>query len=172
MKCLNCGADLSDDTKFCSYCGAKMENVVNASMPPKTETNIGDMAQDEPSGNYSQNSSTAKSSHGEKLKEKLHSSWKSLDLFCKVATISIVVGALLLIVSICVQKGFAIFFSVLQLASVFAALLMHKGKIKLDQKKGWIKYLVLIIAILFTVPNVMSYSWVLDNRTNHTSQTA
>ena len=25
MKCLKCGADLTDDTKFCSYCGAKVE---------------------------------------------------------------------------------------------------------------------------------------------------
>ena len=25
MKCLKCGAELTEDTKFCSYCGAKVE---------------------------------------------------------------------------------------------------------------------------------------------------
>ena len=24
MKCFNCGAELTDDTKFCSYCGVKI----------------------------------------------------------------------------------------------------------------------------------------------------
>ena len=29
MKCSKCGAELSDDTRFCSYCGEKVE--VNSS---------------------------------------------------------------------------------------------------------------------------------------------
>lgn len=172
MKCHNCGADLSNDTKFCSYCGAKIENGINSSAPPKMETNEDDRPQDRPSVDYSRNSSTATSSHEMNLKEKLCSLWKGLDLFCKVATIVIVVVALLLLVSICTQKGLAIFFSALQLVCLLAALLMHKGKIKLDQKISWIKYLVLIIAILFTALNVMSYSWGTGNRVNHASQTA
>ena len=31
MRCSKCGAELSEDTKFCSYCGNKVE------MPPKQE---------------------------------------------------------------------------------------------------------------------------------------
>lgn len=26
MKCLKCGAELTNDTKFCSYCGAQIES--------------------------------------------------------------------------------------------------------------------------------------------------
>lgn len=67
--------------------------------------------------------------------------------------------AILLLISSCAGKGFAIFFSILQLGGVIVALLMHKGVIKLEQKKVWIKYLVLAVAILFSVLNIMSYSW-------------
>ena len=33
IKCSRCGAELSDDTKFCSYCG----NRINATTPPPAE---------------------------------------------------------------------------------------------------------------------------------------
>ena len=33
IKCSKCGAELSDDTKFCSYCGNKIE----APTPPPIE---------------------------------------------------------------------------------------------------------------------------------------
>ena len=36
MKCLKCGAELTDDTKFCSYCGAKVEE--DTEMPPIPQT--------------------------------------------------------------------------------------------------------------------------------------
>lgn len=36
MKCLNCGADLSEGSKFCSYCGSKIETVT----PPPNHNNI------------------------------------------------------------------------------------------------------------------------------------
>lgn len=36
MKCSKCGAELTDDTKFCSYCGAKVEE--NTEMPPIPQT--------------------------------------------------------------------------------------------------------------------------------------
>ena len=46
MKCSKCGAELTDDTKFCSYCGAKVEE--NTEMPPipQTEEKNGDTKED------------------------------------------------------------------------------------------------------------------------------
>ena len=38
MKCLKCGAELSEDTKFCSYCGAKVEAQTEIPpIPPEVE---------------------------------------------------------------------------------------------------------------------------------------
>ena len=42
MKCFNCGAELSDDTKFCSYCGEKMPE-----QPTKKEEPVEDVIEEE-----------------------------------------------------------------------------------------------------------------------------
>ena len=47
--------------------------------------------------------------------------------------------------------------SVLQIAGLIVALLMHKGKIKWG--KEWTKYLILVLAIVFVFLNFSSYSW-------------
>ncbi|MHC1694041.1 MAG: DUF4839 domain-containing protein [Eubacteriales bacterium] len=168
MKCYNCGAELTDDTKFCSYCGVNVEGEAVDLVRPKTDANKITMLQEEPVGESLYRNSTPKVSIGDKIKEKLLYFWNGLDSFFKISTVSIAVLAILLIVSICAGKGLAIFFSVLQLAGVVVAILMHKGVIKPEQKRQWIKYLVLVITILFTALNIMSYSWEQDNRPSDT----
>lgn len=44
IKCSKCGAELSDDTKFCSYCGNKIE----ATTPPPIKEDEGDIIPDVP----------------------------------------------------------------------------------------------------------------------------
>lgn len=168
MKCSKCGAELTEDTKFCSYCGAKVTD--NPPEIPKVEE---ESAKAEPSielvreeestagteFNATVDAPTAKPTLGQKIKEKLLVFWNGLDLFSKITTASIAAVAILLLVSIIAGKGLAIFFSILQLAGLVVAILMHKGVIKLDAKKKWIKFLVLSIAMLFTILNIMSYSW-------------
>lgn len=67
MKCSKCGAELSEDTKFCSYCGNKVE------MPPKQE-NVSE--EDIPSIPYDgqmhgfQNQKEPPKSLADKMKEK------------------------------------------------------------------------------------------------------
>ncbi len=46
---------------------------------------------------------------------------------------------------------------------------MHRGIIKIEQKKVWLKWLLLGIAALLTVLNVMSYSWETENKNKPTS---
>ncbi len=176
MKCSKCGAELTEDTKFCSYCGEKVtENPPEISKieeeTPKAESSIGTVREKTTARagkNGTAGASASKPTFGEKIKSKLLAFWGGLDVFGKIFTVSIAVVVILLPVSIIVGKGFAIFFSILQLAGLIVAALMHKNVIKLDEKKKWIKFLVLAIAIFFIILNVMSYSWGQSNpgRTN------
>ena len=47
MKCSKCGAELSDDTQFCSYCGNKIEAVTPSPIKETKEDSIPDDAQPE-----------------------------------------------------------------------------------------------------------------------------
>ena len=63
---------------------------------------------------------------------------------------------LLGLVALLAGKTVAIVIAVVQIVLAVVSVLMHRGIIKLEQKQLWIKWLILVIAILFTV---MSYSW-------------
>lgn len=183
MKCFNCGAELTDDSIFCSYCGVKIEEKTsdaiqhnstigtNITSPVSESISYGSSSEVHDShlsqAETAHNSHIEKNSFGDKVKAKLHIFWKRLDLFCKTATVSIMIVAILLIVAICIENGLAIFLSVLQLTGLIMAVLMHKGIIKLAKK--WIKYLVLVIAILFSILNIMSYSLGQKNIQDNTS---
>lgn len=164
MKCSKCGAELSEDTKFCSYCGHKIE----AATPlPVVEANTSDSDADqkmpyipvnEPAGATSKATNTPKSL-SDKMKEKASSKWSGLSTYGKIATVSIAVFALLCLVALLVGKTVTVIIAVVQIVMAVVSILMHKGIIKLEQKKLWLKWLVLAIAILLTVLDVVSYSW-------------
>lgn len=46
MKYLKCGAELTDDTKFCSYCGAEDEEETEMPPSPQTEDKNSDTNED------------------------------------------------------------------------------------------------------------------------------
>lgn len=150
MKCLKCGAELAENDKFCSYCGEKIENLVDFTKPVVNEP---------VKGNNTHQVSVApeKKSLVDKAKEKFLLFWHRIDLFCKIETVAIPVVSLLFIIAVSIGKAMPIIFSVLQLGGLVAALLLHKGKIRCT--KNWIKNLVIILAITFTVFNISSYSW-------------
>lgn len=156
MRCSKCGAELSEDTKFCSYCGNKIEilpkqeNVLGEGIPP--------ISSDEPMQDF-QGQKEALKSLADKIKGKALNQWGKLSTYGKIATVAIAVFALLFIAALLSGKTAAIIISVLQIALATVAVLMHRGTIKLEQKKLWLKWLLLGIAALFTVLNVMSYSW-------------
>lgn len=156
MKCSKCGAELSTDTKFCSYCGHKIE----ATTPPTgvEETEIPPIPHAEPV-KADQKKTDAPESLADKVKEKGIGIWNKLSLYGKVTTVSIAVFVLLCLIALLSGKTAAVVIAVVQIALAVVSILMHKGVIKLEQKKLWLKWLVLTIAILFTVLNVMSYSW-------------
>ena len=173
MRCSKCGAELSEDTKFCSYCGNKVE------MPPKQETvseeDIPPISLDEQVQDF-QNQKEPPKSLADRMREKASAKWGKLSIYGKIATVAIVVFALLFIVALLSGKTVATIIAVLQIALSVVAVLMHRGIIKIEQKKGWLKWLLLGIAALLTVLNVMSYSWGTANKNqptpNQTSDTS
>lgn len=85
--------------------------------------------------------------------------WNKLSLYGKITTVSVAVFALLFLVALLAGKVAAAIIAVVQIALAVVSILMHKGVIKLEQKKLWFKWLALAVAILFAVLNIMSYSW-------------
>ncbi|MCD8368500.1 MAG: zinc ribbon domain-containing protein [Clostridiales bacterium] len=132
MKCPNCGAEIPEKGTFCPACGYEIT-------PTDTTTE----------------NDTEQTTMADRIKEKLLGVWNSMDLFCKVSTVLCAVMILLLIVALCTGKRFAIFLSVLQLAGVVVAVLLHMGILKV--KERWLKYLVLVCAALLIIPNVNVY---------------
>lgn len=165
MRCSKCGAELSEDTKFCSYCGNKVE------MPPKQETvseeDIPPISLDEQVQDF-QNQKEPPKSLADRMKEKASAKWGELSTYGKIATVMIAVFALLFIVALLSGKTAAIIIAVLQIALSVVSVLMHRGIIKIEQKKVWLKWILLGIAALLTVLNVMSYSWETENKNKPT----
>lgn len=167
MKCPNCGAELSEDTRFCSYCGHKIERapdgIVEAKGGVADATNGSDYniqleidAENIANGNIAK-AKNNQASFSQKVKDKGVSIWAKRSLFGIISTIAITVFVLLCTIAFLAGKTFAGVISLVQIAIVVVALLMHKGTIR--SQKNWLKYIVLAAAILFTVLNVMSYSW-------------
>lgn len=158
MKCSKCGAELSEDTKFCSYCGQKIE----VTPPPVVEENeippIPDVeiVKEQKQGKAK---ADAPKSFADKAKDKGIEIWNKLSLYGKVTTVSIAVFVLLCLVALLAGKTTAVVIAIVQIIMAVVSILMHKGVIKLEQKKLWLKWLVLAVAILFTALNIMSYSW-------------
>lgn len=158
MKCSKCGAELSEDTKFCSYCGQKIEVtpppiVEETEIPPIPDVeNVKEQKQEKAK-------SDAPKSFSDKAKDKGIEIWNKLSLYGKVTTVSIAVFVLLCLVALLAGKTAAVVIAIVQIAMAVVSILMHKGVIRLEQKKLWLKWLVLAVAILFTALNVMSYSW-------------
>lgn len=158
MKCSKCGAELSEDTKFCSYCGQKIE----VTPPPVVEeTEIPPIPHVESVKEQKARKAKADApkSFADKAKDKGIEIWNKLSLYGKVTTVSIAVFVLLCLVALLAGKTAAVVIAIVQIAMAVVSILMHKGVIRLEQKKLWLKWLVLAVVILFTALNVMSYSW-------------
>ena len=158
MKCSKCGAELSEDTKFCSYCGQKIEVtpppvVEETEIPPIPHV---ESVKEQKAGKAK---ADAPKSFANKAKDKGIESWNKLSPYGKVTTVSIAVFVLLCLVALLAGKTAAIVIAIVQIGMAVVSILIHKGVIRLEQKKLWLKWLVLAVAILFTALNVMSYSW-------------
>lgn len=173
IKCSKCGAELSDDTRFCSYCGNKIE----ATTPPpiieedpqiEEEPHSSEIVEDEqePSNTANAKKVDEPKSLTDKIKAKGIEFWNKRSVYGKIVTVAMVVFVFLAFIAFLAGKTAAAIIAILQMALVVVSILMHKRVIKLESKKSWLKYLVLVVAILLTVLNIMSYSWGQGNKPN------
>ena len=149
IKCSKCGAELSDDTRFCSYCGNKIE----ATTPPPIveDDETPDASQSEPA-NASTPRSDAPKSLADKIKDKASDKWRKLNTYSKVTTVAIAVFVLLCLVAFLFGKTAAGIIAVLQIVLTVAALLMKKQIIKVP--KSWIHFVALALTVVLLVPYV------------------
>lgn len=149
IKCPKCGAVLSDDSKFCSYCGAK----IGEAAPPLVEERP---AASEPSysetvkANFSR--SAIPQSLADRIKVKACNQWDRLSVYGKIATIATVIFALLFLTAFLLGKTAAVLVAILQIILVVVSGLMRKQIIKVP--KDWIHLLVLSLAVILLIPYV------------------
>ena len=149
IKCPKCGAELSDDTKFCSYCGTKIEAVTP---PPIVEEN-------EASNDFGSEPVFASKSEADvpkpltdKIKGMMSEKWHKLSTYGKITTIAIIVFVLLCLVAFLFGKTAAGIIAALQIMLIVVALLLKKQVIKTP--KTWIHFIVLAFAVTLLVPYV------------------
>lgn len=149
MKCPKCGAELSDDTNFCSYCGTKIEAVTP---PPIVEENKA--SNDFGNGPVfaSKSETDVRESLTDKIKGMMSEKWHKLSAYGKITTIAIIAFVLLCLVAFLFGKTAAGIIAVLQIMLTVVALLLKKQVIKTP--KTWIHFIALALAVVLLVPYV------------------
>ena len=174
MTCTKCGAQISEDSRFCSYCGNRIEAfneqkaTTEEDIPPIPSDETTDMDEideidevdetDEPELDY-QIRDEAPESLADRIKRKAVDIWDALSVFGKFATVTAAFFVLLFLIALLAQKTAAIVISVLQIALVVVAVLIHREIIVVEEKKIWLKWLLIGIAAVLTILNTTSYYW-------------
>lgn len=150
IKCSKCGAELSDDTKFCSYCGNKIESTTLSSISEEDEI-VPDISQNE-SVKEDAKKADVSQSEAEKVKGKASEKWHKLSTYGKITTIAMIAFALLCLVAFLFGKTAAGIITILQIVLTVAAVLMKKQIIKAPG--NWLHIIALVLAVVLSVPYV------------------
>lgn len=178
--CRECGKEVSLNAHFCSYCGADLTTIPSPEqLSPDGENDPCDApsskVNESPFHYVSPNLDASTIVHSkiatilDGIRLKLKTFWEELDPFSKTFVISTAIVLLLLLVAFASHSAIAIFFSLFQVAGLVLAMLMHKGV--LSSPKEWLKYALLAAVLLFSVLNIMSYSWLKKGTVEKTGNT-
>ena len=151
IKCSKCGAELSDDTKFCSYCGNKIEATTPTSINEDEGDIIPNVPQQEPVNETARKSDTQKSL-ADKLKGKASEKWHKLSTYGKITAVAIIAFALLCLMAFLFGKTAAAVIAILQIVLTVVAVLMKKQVINVPQ--SWLHIVALVLAVILLVPYV------------------
>ena len=140
MRCQKCGAVFPDDLTVCPHCGQR----VSPSAPPPRQPGHGILAQIVLSFQEDYRA----------FFRKLHS---RLDGFSRLSLKLLLLFSILLLLACLFGKVFSIVFSVLQLLAVLTALLMHRQIIHLPEEQQYIKAMILMVVIPFTLVTLIGF---------------
>ena len=144
MKCIKCGSELTEGSRFCSYCGAPIEDTTVESVQDEERKEIVFEVSEE----------KTQDSNESKYENKLQGLWSRVCFFDKVSIIAIMVFAILGVVAYLFKNTLAVAISVIQIALWIIAMLIKKQIIK--GKKG-LYVGAMVVALLLIFPYINSY---------------
>ena len=111
-----------------------------------------------------ENPKTSEKKSEASFKERIKEKWKKISLFYKMVIVSSIITAFLLLCALNNKEILPLLISIVQGIGIVSAILIDKGKIKVSKK--WIKNLIVIVVLMFSIINIKSYD--IGKKNNYT----
>ena len=157
MKCTKCGAELTDDMKFCSFCGQKVEKHEDSIDNEATTAENPGKPKDQGGETYSDNEYENGKTHipypdatQSGRAEGKRGVWNKLNNFEKIATVLFVIFSVICLSAFVRHHILAGIIAFVQAALVVVSFLMNKQVIKTG--KQWMPVAALALSLVLLIP--------------------